>query len=277
MQQRSTEDRPEELRRLAMNGMGLSLGVANVIMQLSRLPIGHGVAESKVESGSLHAHPLKRFRTTIAYIAVALYGTDGERAAMAREVGRQHRLVRSSPGDPVAYNAFDPELQLWVAACMYRGLVDAVRLFQGEPSEHELDVLYRASARFATTLQVPPERWPADRVAFDRYFTAELERIETDEVTRTFLLGLASLDFLPRWVARWLGPAHRFLTIGFLPPAFRDVLGLSWSDRQDRRFRVVIRCARALWRRVPRFAKELPFNWVLFDTRRRIRTGRAIV
>ena len=40
---------------------------------------------------------------------------------MRREVDRQHRQVRSRPGDAVPYNAFDTGLQLWVAACLYAG------------------------------------------------------------------------------------------------------------------------------------------------------------
>ena len=42
----------------------LSLAGANVIMQLAQLPVGRGVAESKVDSGNLYKHPLKRARTT---------------------------------------------------------------------------------------------------------------------------------------------------------------------------------------------------------------------
>ena len=100
-------------------------------MQLSRLPIGHAIVESKVESGSLRNHPMKRTRTTLAFIMVALFGTDHERATMRREINAQHRLVRSEATDAVAYDALDPELQLWVAACMFRGVVDTVTLLYG--------------------------------------------------------------------------------------------------------------------------------------------------
>jgi uncharacterized protein (DUF2236 family) len=33
-------------------------------MQLALAPVGYGVLESKVESGQVTKHPLKRFRTT---------------------------------------------------------------------------------------------------------------------------------------------------------------------------------------------------------------------
>ncbi len=44
-----------------------------------------------------------------------------ERAFYRRQVNRSHALVRSAADSPVRYNAFDPRLQLWVAACLYRG------------------------------------------------------------------------------------------------------------------------------------------------------------
>ena len=267
---------PEELRRSMLSGFSLALGGANVIMQLSRLPVGHGVAESTVESGSLHTHPLKRTRTTLSYIMIALFGTDHERDVMRREVNRQHRQVRSNADSPVDYDAFDPELQLWVAACMYRGVEDVALLFYGADPE-VLDVLYRHSARFATTLQVSPDRWPADRAAFDEYWAAALAEVSMDDVTRRFLYGIASLGFLPAPLSRLLGPGHRFITTGFLAPRFRDEIGLAWSPGRQRLFDVLCRVEVRLNGWVPRVLREFPWNLYLWEARRRIRLGRPIV
>jgi uncharacterized protein (DUF2236 family) len=159
-----------------MSGLSLALGGANVIMQLARPGVGSGVVESTVESGSLHQHPIKRTRTTLGYIVIALYGTDQERLVMRREVDRQHRSVRSSDDSPVVYSAFDPELQLWVAACMYRGLEDAVNLLHRSIAASTLEGLYLRSSRFATTLQVPSSMWPTDRAAFERYWDESRRR-----------------------------------------------------------------------------------------------------
>src|ERR1700761_206388 len=45
-------------------GMALLLGPANVIMQLARPGVGYGVMESRVDSGRVDLHPIKRARTT---------------------------------------------------------------------------------------------------------------------------------------------------------------------------------------------------------------------
>ena len=57
----------------------LALGNANVIMQLALLPVGRGVAESPVESGRVDKHPIKRLRTTMSFLAIAILGTEDER------------------------------------------------------------------------------------------------------------------------------------------------------------------------------------------------------
>ena len=99
-----------------------------------------------------------------------------------------HAAVRSRPGDPVAYNAFDPELQLWVAACLYKGLEDVHRLFGPTVDDRYLaEVLYPHATRLGTTLQVSEEMWPPDRAAFEAYWKDGVERIEMDDVSRTYL------------------------------------------------------------------------------------------
>ena len=127
----------------AVFGAALAAGTANIIMQLSRPGVGHGVVESPVDSGKATLHPIKRARTTFTYLAVALWGTDVERKVYRNAVNGSHAQVRSTDASPVEYNAFDPDLQLWVAACLYRGLEDVHRAmfpdsnFRGEHGIYE--------------------------------------------------------------------------------------------------------------------------------------------
>src|SRR5947209_16690937 len=104
-------------------GIALLAGPANVIMQLARPAVGYGVMESRVESGRVDLHPVKRARTTFTYLAVAGRGNDEQKAAFRRAVNRVHAQVYSTDESPVKYHAFDKDLQLWVAACLYKGAV----------------------------------------------------------------------------------------------------------------------------------------------------------
>ncbi len=246
-------------------------------MQLSRLPVGHGVVESRVEDGSLFHHPVKRTRTTLGYIMIALFGTDRERLILRSEVNSQHRHVQSDSESPVPYDASDPELQLWVAACMFRGLEDAIKILYRSTSPETLDLLYRHCSRFATTLQVPISMWPATRESFESYWAASISLLAVDEATRAYLLQFASLKFLPVPMHRVLGGLHLFVTKGFLPPAFRDTLGLSWTSGDQRRFQLMMSTAALVNRLLPRVLREFPWNIVLWDTRRRLGRGRSFV
>jgi uncharacterized protein (DUF2236 family) len=238
-----------------------------------------------VDSGRVDKHPLKRLRTTVTYLAIALLGSEGERRAMRAEVNRAHSAVRSGPGDPVPYNAFDPELQLWVAACLYQGTADVYRRLNGaDPPPARADVLYRYARRLGTTLQVSEEMWPEDREAFAAYWEEGVRKIEMDELTRGYLQSLANLEFLVAPLGR-LGaplrplvrPLGRFLTLGWLPEPFRSELGLPWTARDQRRFDAWIRVSAAINRALPLPMRLFPANIYFADARRRIRDGRPIV
>jgi uncharacterized protein (DUF2236 family) len=266
-----------EFRATLMSWLGLAPAGANVVMQLSRLPVGHGVAKSRVESGALTRHPLKRTRTTLGYIAASLLGDDDMREYIRREVNRQHRDVHSSDGDPVSYSAFDPDLQLWVAACMSQGALDATAMMGGAPSEEQVAEIYRHCSRFATTLQVSPEMWPESPAEFAKYWHSALTHVSMDDTTRAYLRGFVRLSFLPKALSLWLGPVHEFVTAGFLPETFRTELGLAWDERRQRRFESLCQFAAATHRVLPRVAREFPFNLVWWDTQRRYRRGRSFV
>ncbi|RNL82219.1 DUF2236 domain-containing protein [Halostreptopolyspora alba] len=260
-----------------MIGASLLAGTANVIMQLAHPAVGYGVVESTVESGQIFRHPIKRTRTTLSYLVVATLGTDRERQLYRREVNRSHAPVRSGASSPVSYNAFDHDLQLWVAACLYKGVEDVHRYFGPSLTDSQATALYRYGARLGTTLQMPEELWPADRAAFDEYWNESLDRISIDDTVRQYLYDLAVLGFAPR-IVRWtLGPFNRFVTTGFLPPRFREEMRLPWSDRQQRRFDRLMSVLGAVVRRLPAPLRRFPFNLVWWDVRRRIRTGRPLV
>lgn len=263
-----------------MMGVGLLLGAANVIMQLARPGVGYGVVESRVESGRIDLHPIKRARTTFTYLAVAANGTDAQKAAYRRAVNRAHAQVYSTPESPVKYHAFDPELQLWVAACLYKGLLDVQKFFIGEVDELTAAELYRDSASMGTTLQVPLTMWPADRAAFDKYWEDSLDEVHIDDTVREFLLPIAAGRVnapMPRRLRARLEKTNLMMTTGFLPQRFRDEMQLPWDDERQRRFDRLIARLRVANNLMPRFVRRFPFNVLLIDLDWRIRTGRRLV
>ena len=262
-------------------GVGLLAGAANVIMQLSRPGVGYGVMESRVESGRVDLHPIKRARTTFTYLAVAADGSDEQRAAFRRAVNRAHAQVYSTEESPVSYNAFDPELQMWVGACMYKGLVDIYRIFVGEIDDEAAERLFEEGIKLGTMLQVPREMWPPDQTAFERYWDQSMAKVHIDDAVHEYLWPIAAGRVrgarLPASLQRRLDDFNLLITGGFLPQRFRDEMRLDWDEEKQRRFDRLMRRIRTVNNLAPRFIREFPFNVLLKDLDWRIRTGRPLV
>jgi uncharacterized protein (DUF2236 family) len=264
-----------------MLGVGLLAGAANVIMQLSRPGVGYGVVESRVESGRIDRHPIKRARTTFTYLAVSVNGTAEQQAAYRRAVNGAHAQVYSTDESPVSYNAFDPELQMWVGACMYKGVVDIYKIFVGEIDDQVADQLFDEGIALGTMLQVPREMWPANQAAFDRYWDESMAQVHIDDEVRDFLWPIAAGRVrgvkLPALVQRRLDDFNLLVTGGFLPQRFRDEMALDWDAEKQRRFDRLMRRIRFVNDLLPTVVRQFPFNWMLKDLDWRIRTGRSLV
>ncbi|WP_227996541.1 oxygenase MpaB family protein [Nocardia australiensis] len=259
------------------DGIAAALGgMANVMVQLSLRPVAYGVMESKVESGRVDLHPWKRLRTTLTYISVALLGSEKDREIYREAVNQSHRPVHSEPDAPLKYNAFDPKLQLWVAACLYWGIVDLKEKMHGPLDEDTADVFYQYAARLGTTLQMRQEMWPADRAAFEDYWNTNLATKTIDARTRAYFDHIIDLKMLARPL-RIFGRLHRFIVGGLLPQHLRDEMGMTWSARDQRRFVELLRTIGTVQDRFPKAARVFPMNVLLVDMRLRHRFGRPLV
>ncbi|MFA9271278.1 MAG: oxygenase MpaB family protein [Baekduiaceae bacterium] len=290
MAELTDEPIPQEIRD-SLGGFSLLLAGANVIMQLARLPVGHGVAKSTVDSGRADKHPFKRLRTTSAYLAISMLGTADERIRLRGEVARSHAQVRSKPGDDVQYRAFDSELQRWVAACLYFGAVDVFTRLYGTPTPDQHARLLRHGRRFGTTLQMREDQWFSTHEEFDAYWQAGIAEIRMDDLTRTHLRSIAAEGVLFAPLAarggaaariggvleRAAAPGATFRTLGFLPEPFREELGLPWSAAQQRRHDAIFERVADVVARTPHLVRDFPLNLYLWDTRRRWRTGQPVI
>ena len=92
-------------------GVALLAGPANVIVQLARPGVGYGVMESRVESGRVGLHPIKRARTTFTYLAVATGGKRRRPPSVVPSTRRMPRCIRRPTGGsgPAAPSWSHPE------------------------------------------------------------------------------------------------------------------------------------------------------------------------
>ena len=260
-----------------INPAAVLLPAANVIMQLSLPGVGYGVLESPVDSGNVYKHPFKRARTTGTYLAAATLGTDADRALIRDEVDKVHALVRSKASSPVSYNAFDPRLQLWVAACLYRYYIDQHEFLYGPLDDEAADAVYQDARKLGTTLQVREDMWPADRVAFDEFWKRTLDELNIDPPVREHLHGVAAMAFLPATAAVAGRPVQPLRHQGLSAPEFRAHMKMTWTAAQQRRFELLLTALRLADRVIPREVWILGYRMYLRDMRARARRGKRVV
>ncbi|MGH3336167.1 MAG: oxygenase MpaB family protein [Nocardioides sp.] len=247
----------------------LLAGAGSAVMyQLARKEVGLGV----VEHSTTLDRPLDRLRTTLTYVYVMALGSEEERLAVAAMVDRRHALVRSAG----RYSAFDPELQLWVAATLARtGETIRERVF-GPMDPATRERVYRESWVLGTALQVSPEMWPPTRAAFEDYWEAAIAVLSPDPAVQGYARRLLSTRSAPLLV-RPVQPLQSLVTRGNLDARTRDVLALPWSSLDQSRYDRFWRLVPPVYRRVPEGIRQLPSRLVMADLRRRLRSGRRVI
>jgi uncharacterized protein (DUF2236 family) len=242
-------------------------GTANVVMQLSRPEIGYGVKDSAVVEGSLFGNPRRRQRTTVGLLAVAVLGNAAERAAYRNATNTSHARVP---------NAFDPELQRWVGACIYRGFEEAREYTYGPLVGSDREEFYSQGKIFGGMLQMPAALWPPDRDAFGVYWADELAAMRIDDAVREYLFRVIRLEYLRRRIPAPVLRLRVWLVTGYLPDALRTQLGLSWTPEQQKRFVRFNRILGRIVRRLPARARNWPFTRSIRGIRSRLADDRDL-
>lgn len=121
------------------------------------------------------------------------------------------------------------------------------------------------------------DQWPATRVAFDAYWNGACARIRIDDVVRDYLMDLINLRMINPLLALPFRPLLKFLTAGFLAPAFRDALGIDWSAARQRRFERLFLLVAFVNRFLPGFIRQGGSYVLLADVRRRVRRRKPLV
>jgi len=246
--------RPVAVEDIAAEAVVLGGAGRALLLQIAHPAVGRGV----VDHSDFASHLMDRFDGTMLYLMGSMYGSEDEIAAVRRHVNRAHAPVRGV--DPVsgsAYTAYDPELQLWVAATLYETTVDVHRRVFGPLTPSEADRAYRDFSAALSNLQLSHDDWPHDRTVFDGYWgrMIGLLRVDAD------VLAVSRQILHPAGVPWWMRPAlplFRLVTAGLLPGSVRSLFEIGWDDRRQRRFDRVMRWTGRLYPHLPMRVRHLP-------------------
>ncbi|MBS2533033.1 DUF2236 domain-containing protein [Catenulispora sp. NF23] len=230
-----------------------------ILLQVAHPKVAQGVAEHS----RFAEKPLKRLRGTLDYVYAITLGTPEESAAIADTVNRIHTYVKGA-----GYSAKDPELQLWVAATLYKNSLHLYESTLGPMPAEKREEFCREASVFSTLLGCPEDMWPSSVTEFEEYWDREMASLVISEEAKRICRDLLYNRALP-WYLRPLQPANRFVTTGLLPERMRDEFGLIWDPRRERVFRFGARVARSTYPRVPLGVRRLPVALYMRYFRRR--------
>lgn len=252
------------MREIAAEGILIAAGGRAILLQVAHPAVGRGVARHS----DFADRPLDRLRATMTYVYAVVYGTAREERAVKRRVGAAHAPVHGdASGDAPAYDAFDPALQLWVAATLYDSAITMYELVFGPLDAASADRIYREYAVLGTALQVPADAWPADRAAFARYWREGLDALRVGPDARGIARDLLEARNAPPWL-RALMPAVRRVTVALLPQRARDAYGLRLTPRARKEYGRWLRAVRRIYPRLPLRVRHAPRDALLHALRR---------
>ena len=238
-----------------------------LVMQVAHPAVGAAVARHSV----YRTDPYGRLTRSLTSVMKWVYGGPAA-LAEGQRLRVLHRGIQGVDDCGRAYHALAAGPYAWVALSAFDRSLAAYRLFYEAPLTPGEEIrLYGEILNLCRILRVP-ERMLPPTVADYRDYVDDLlaNTLENHPTVHDVLATLNTplLASFPPARLRAAGPAGpergtlaRFITVGALPGAFRDLFGLPWTAADERRFRRICRLARAAVPRLPERARYLPIAY----------------
>ena len=263
-----------------LDDKGLMIGGTTLLMQVAHPAVGAGVAQHS----NFQAEPWRRLYGTLMSISTIVYARDDKAVAEVNRLREMHRTIRGLDESGHKYSALQPGPWAWVHATLAWAVIRLNELSGTAFTAAEADAYWRDWLDVGTLLGVRPGDLPATWPEAERYFASTAAELFRDNRSvRDVAVAIKTFP-APRGL-RWLGPIWRGLIarplggmayvvmIGGLPDGVAAQIGLTLTDREQRRFDRIMRVVRVVMRVTPRPLRRGPLAIVI--RRRAARHWRA--
>jgi len=228
------------------------------------------------QTGMYDRNPWRRLQRTLVLTYTITFGTKAEAHAAADKINEVHARIKGT--DPVTglpYDALDPELLLYVHAC----LVDSALLFEeltvGELDDRGRQRFHEEQMLAAELVKVPREMIPPTVPELRAWLAAKTpELLVTEGARRVYDLFLH-----PPEDAEWrvILPGVSRLAFATLPAAVREMYGIPMTQAKATALRATFASIRGVRPFLPaRFRYLAPYNeWRLRQRGREVGAGVA--
>lgn len=258
------------MRTILSENITMAGGAAAVLLQIANKKVGLAVSDHS----SFTKHPVRRARRTLFYLYVMAFGTLEERRKITDATHAAHSRIKDPDG---AYEADDPELQLWVAATIYWSLIVSYEEVFGRLDDETADQAYKEFSVYATGLRVPAEMWPKDRAAFQEYFDKTIASLEVSEEAKAVGHDVLYPDSNLPWgvwlYTRLTGHFTRVTTTEMLPESLRNDFGIPSTVYTRFMYWLMSIHGRIVYPLLPETVRHFGKDYNMKDLRRRLRTG----
>lgn len=192
------------------------------------------------QTGMYERDPWRRLERTLRQTFTVVFGTSGEAAAASRRIDDVHRAIRGvDEVTGLPYDARDPELLLWVHACLVSSFLLFERLTVGRLDDAGRQAFHVEQMATAEPLGLPADRIPPTFAELEAYVDGVVASgilRATDGARSVAALVRDPPDGVPR---RWLWRMVSFLALHSLPPELRELHGVRHTRVDELRMRAV--------------------------------------
>ncbi|MBD0862421.1 DUF2236 domain-containing protein [Gordonia sp. zg691] len=195
-----------------------------------------------------------------------------------KRLRRLHQPLQMRNAQGKHISALNPEAYAWVIATALPTMTTAAPLVLGrEFTLDERKELLRDNRRIAKIVQVPMKGYPETLEEFDEYVDDFIEnKLVRHPVALELIEQMRAAPVVPRSVPKRLRPAVRkvaatasvpfqdfnyLTTVGVMDPRVREILGLSWTDQEQRHLERIHRRLRFAYRTLPERLTYFPLAY----------------
>ncbi|MFB1295890.1 oxygenase MpaB family protein [Mycobacterium sp. pW049] len=235
------------------------IGPRPAVLQNMLAELGQGV----YDHSTFFADTAERLKRTIPPIFNTVYGSDDNNAGL--QVRDFHHHVKGEMPDDYGaegarYHALDPETYFWAHATFVEQIYYFADTFVKRLTDAEREQIWLESKTWYRRYGVSDRVMPATYAEFEQYWDRMMNQVVVAHPSAKYGVGYVTKGFpkpkavhplVWRLVAPVFNPLAAFLTTGGLPPRARMLLGLPWTDKQERRYQ-----------RFAAFWRSRPVNWI---------------
>jgi uncharacterized protein (DUF2236 family) len=199
------------------------------------------------QTGMYERNPWKRLQRTLVLQYALTFGTKAEAHAAAERINEVHERINGI--DRVTgrrYDALDPELLLWVHACLVESALLFERLTIGALGTAGRQRFHEEQMLSAELVRLPRERIPPTVAALELHVS---DTVQSGELVVTDAArNVAELFFDPPRDAQWrpVLKAVARLAFGTLPPELREGYGFPYGPARRAQVRTMFAAHRTV-------------------------------